>query len=134
MERDSRDPGIVSFYFTNFPTSNDIEVLWGMFLKWGKVVDVYVPRKKNKDGKAFGFVRFKEVLYPYELERRLDQIWIGSYKLRANCSRFHRQKEDKAMQVEKQYRKPVAGLQNSQKTQWSKSFADVVKGKQCNKE
>lgn len=41
----------------------------------------------------FGFVRFKEVAYPMELERRLDQIWIGSYKMRENYTRFSRNME-----------------------------------------
>lgn len=68
-------------------------------LKWGKVVDVFVPKKKNKEGKAFGFVRFKEVGYPLELERRLDQIWIRTYKLRANSTRFLRGMEGKAEDV-----------------------------------
>lgn len=31
-------------------------------------------------------------MYLNELERRLDQIWIGSYKIRVNCSRFFRNK------------------------------------------
>lgn len=63
------------------------------------MVDVFVSKKKNKEGKAFGFVRFKEVGYPLELERRLDQIWIGTYKLRANCTRFLRGMEGKAEDV-----------------------------------
>lgn len=54
---------------------------------------MFIPNKRNKEGKVFGFVRFKEVAYPHELEKRLDQIWIGSYKLRANFTRFFRRKD-----------------------------------------
>lgn len=85
------DSGVVSYYFTNFPSNIDRETLWGLFNKWGTVVDIFVPKKKNKEGKAFGFVRFRDVQYPQELERRLDQIWIGSFKLRANYVRYSRQ-------------------------------------------
>lgn len=74
---------VVTYYFNNFPNNIGIEALWKLFMKWGRVVEVFVRGKKNKEGRAFGFVRFKEVPYPQELERRLDQIWIGTYKLRA---------------------------------------------------
>lgn len=63
---------VTTFYFTNFPAHVGTEALWKMFRKWGLVVDLFIPNKKNKDGKAFGFVKFKDVKYPQELERRLD--------------------------------------------------------------
>lgn len=53
---------MVTFYFTNFPESWGVEPLWKMFTRWGKVVDVYLPKKRNKEGKLFGFVRFDQVL------------------------------------------------------------------------
>lgn len=99
----NRDTSVVTYYFTNFSTSFGPEALWKMFLKWGKVVDVFIPMKRNKEGKAFGFVRFKEVAYPQELERRLDQIWIGTYKLRANCIKIFRKKEQPATNVHCEY-------------------------------
>lgn len=85
--------GVVSFYFTNFPSSLGVEDLWRVFMGWGKVVDVFIPKKKNKEGKSFGFVRFKGVAYPLELEKRLDQLWIGSYKMKVNSNRFVRRME-----------------------------------------
>lgn len=69
-------------------------------MKCGRVVDVFAPRKRNKEGKAFGFVTFKEVLYPQELERRLDQVWIGTFKLRVNYIRFSRQKKTAAQKTQ----------------------------------
>lgn len=121
--------GVVSYYFTNFPPSLDIEALCGLFMKWGKVVDVFVPRKRNKEGKAFGFVRFKDVLYPSELERRLDQIWVGTYKLRTNFARFSRHKDDTA--DGKQRNAPVVGQVQQGKVQQSQigaSYVEVAKG------
>lgn len=52
--------GIVSFYFTNFPSTYDTGALWGLFKKWGNVVDVFVPRKINREGKAFGLLGSKK--------------------------------------------------------------------------
>lgn len=53
----------------------------------------FIPKKRNKEGKLFGFVRFEDVVEIRSLEERLDQIWVGTYKLRVNLSRFHRGKE-----------------------------------------
>lgn len=57
------------------------------------MADVFIPNKKNKEGKKFAFVRFREVAFPMELEKRLDQIWIGTFKLRVNCTKFYRRRE-----------------------------------------
>lgn len=97
---------VVTYYFNNFPNNIGIEALWKLFMKWGRVVEVFVRGKKNKEGRAFGFVRFKEVPYPQELERRLDQIWIGTYKLRANCTRFLRNKEQQQQVFVHDYKGP----------------------------
>lgn len=78
----------VTFYFTNFPKMWGMEALPTMFSKWGRVADVYVPKKKNKEGMAFGFVHFDQILSVQDLADRLQMIWIGLYKLRDNLSKF----------------------------------------------
>lgn len=47
-------------------------------------------KNRNKGGKCFGFIRFTGVDEPRRLEERLNQLWIGSYKLIANLSRLQR--------------------------------------------
>lgn len=88
-----RDKGVAmaTFYFTNFPESLGVEPLWKMFTRWGYVVDVYVPNKRNREGKMFGFVQFDRVSEVKELEDQLRMIWIGLHKLRVNLSKFSRQ-------------------------------------------
>lgn len=108
--------------------------LWHLFAKWGRVVDVFVPKKKNKEGKLFGFARFKDVWYPQELERRLDQIWVGSFKLRVNSMRFSRDKGREDRLVRQDNGHANAGVAQSKgfmngRLVGGKSFSDVVKGK-----
>lgn len=81
-----KQTGAVSFFFTNFPDDWDEQALWKMFLPWGKVIDGYIPRKRDKWGKRLGFVRFIYVQNSKVLEKELDQIWIGTFKLRVNLS------------------------------------------------
>lgn len=57
-----------------------------MFCRWGKVVDVYVPSRRDRYGRRFGFVRFVKGGDLFDLERRLQHIWIGTYKLRVRLS------------------------------------------------
>lgn len=81
-----------------------------MFGQWGKVTDVFMPKKKNKNGDRFGFVRFEGVKVARVLEE-LDQLWISSFKLRVNISRFNRGKEV----VEKNNDRGVTNIKIDQK-------------------
>ncbi|GKV46742.1 hypothetical protein SLEP1_g53717 [Rubroshorea leprosula] len=45
---------------------------------YGRVVDVYLPSKRDKRGKRYGFVRLIGVKDEIQMERRLNEIWIGS--------------------------------------------------------
>lgn len=71
----------VSFFFTNFPDDWDAQALWRMFLRWGKATHVYLPPNRDRYGRRYGFVRFMKEGDHAGLERRLQQIWIGTYKL-----------------------------------------------------
>lgn len=72
------------------------------FLKvGGEVVDVYIPLKRNKSGRRFGFVRFMNNGDPEGLEKRLGNIWIGTYKLSVNISRFARNERGDVLGIAK---------------------------------
>jgi hypothetical protein len=85
-----------SFFFTNIPEDATSEDLWKLFLKYGRVGEVFLPRKLDKRGRRFGFVKFKEVLEVDVLSEKLRDVWMGSFKLWVNRSRFGRseRKED----------------------------------------
>jgi hypothetical protein len=76
--------------------------LWREFQKWGRVREVFIPNKRNKYGKRFGFVRFLDVKDPKSLETKLDNIKMNETKLHVNLPRFARQDEkDKTASIEK---------------------------------
>lgn len=81
---------ITSFYFTHFPDEANEEMLWRHFKKWGDVREVYIAKRPNKEGRRYGFVRFKGVLDAKGLEIRLDNIVINKCKLFVNLPRFDR--------------------------------------------
>ena len=69
-------PDITSFYFSHFPDYVREKDLWKIFQEWGKVWEVFIPTKRNKQGHRYGFVRFKGVEDGDRLERILDTIYI----------------------------------------------------------
>jgi hypothetical protein len=77
-----------SFFFTNFPEETLAVDLWKLFARFGRVGEVFIPKKLNRWGERFGFVKYMEVKEVAELSRRLGDVWVGTYKLRVNLSRF----------------------------------------------
>ncbi|GAB4825496.1 hypothetical protein Ancab_040332 [Ancistrocladus abbreviatus] len=110
-----------SFFFTNFPEGIKIQTLWQIFGKLGKAVDVFIPGKKTRGGRCFGFVKFIGVRNAHEMETKLNEVWIGSFKLIANLARFDRKLREMNSGF-KPWGKPspvlVPGLQ--------KSYAEVL--------
>jgi hypothetical protein len=82
-----------SFFFTNFPAKAQVMELWTLFAKHGRIGEVYVPNKLDKRGNRFGFAKFKDVKSVEALSDRLQDLWLGSYKLQVNLARFGRGKE-----------------------------------------
>lgn len=51
----------------------------------GLVKEVFIP---SKLGELFSFVRFSEVKNLCKFQSSLEDVWMGSFKLRVNFARF----------------------------------------------
>ncbi|KAK7268911.1 hypothetical protein RIF29_21620 [Crotalaria pallida] len=80
----------VSFFFTNFLEDFGAYKTWKVFSEVRSVGDVYLPGKRDKGGKRFGFVRFKDNSDLRRLEEKLNNMWIGDQKVWVNRARFDR--------------------------------------------
>nr|GEX13007.1 RNA-directed DNA polymerase, eukaryota [Tanacetum cinerariifolium] len=79
-----------SVFVTNFPDHVGAKELWHACKQYGHVVDSFIPVRRSKAGKRFGFVRFMKV---FDIDRwvgNLCTVWIGSHRLHANVARFSR--------------------------------------------
>lgn len=56
----------------------------------GQVEDVFIPEKRDKQGKKFGFVRFKGRVDKEEVLQKLNKVWVGTYIIKAFLPRFSR--------------------------------------------
>ncbi|KAH1225777.1 Rab3 GTPase-activating protein catalytic subunit [Glycine max] len=86
---------ITSFYFTRFPEEVHEAELWNHFKKWEDVREIFVSKQRNKEGRRYGFVRFKGVDDVSRLERQLDNTIIGGLKLHVNIPKYARGKLEK---------------------------------------
>jgi hypothetical protein len=51
---------------------------------------MYTPKKVDRWGRRFGFVKFKEVQNVEVLCKKLKDVWCGTFKVRVNLSRYGR--------------------------------------------
>nr|GEV40628.1 putative RNA-directed DNA polymerase, eukaryota, reverse transcriptase zinc-binding domain protein [Tanacetum cinerariifolium] len=79
-----------SLFITNFPESTSAKELFNVCKQYGHVVDTFIPTKRSKEGKRFGFVRFINVFSVKSLVNNLCTVWIDRLKLHANFARFNR--------------------------------------------
>lgn len=100
------DKVTTSFFFTNFPDGASNTDLLRLFASFGYVGEVFVPRKVDKWGRRFGFVKYKEVVSVKDLEARLGDVWLWDMRLKVNLARFGR--EDKKVEAVQQ-KKTVGG-------------------------
>ncbi|GJX45385.1 nucleotide-binding alpha-beta plait domain-containing protein [Tanacetum coccineum] len=84
-----------SVYITNFPESVSAKELFHACKQYGHVVDSFIPTKRSKNGKRFGFVRFINVFNEERLVNNLCTVWVDRYKLHANIARFQRPPDKK---------------------------------------
>ena len=86
--RDKKD--VSSFYFTRFPVDITEQDMWQSFRMWGDLREIFISKKKNRNGRRYGFARFKGVNDAHKLARQLDQIVIGGLKLYVNIPKYGR--------------------------------------------
>ncbi|GJT12476.1 RNA-directed DNA polymerase, eukaryota, reverse transcriptase zinc-binding domain protein [Tanacetum coccineum] len=79
-----------SVFITNFPESCSANELFQSCKQYDHVVDTFIPTKRSKNGRRFGFVRFINVFNEERLVNNLCTVWIDHFKLHANIARFHR--------------------------------------------
>nr|GEV35335.1 nucleotide-binding alpha-beta plait domain-containing protein [Tanacetum cinerariifolium] len=116
-----------SVFVTNFPDGYRAKDLWNTCKLYGHVVDVFIPDRRTKAGKRFGFVRFKKVLDIDRLINNLCTVWVGRNKIHANVARFQREPLHK--QSNKVNNKGTNNVNHGAKGM-TNFYAHVVKGNQ----
>ncbi|KAL4575477.1 hypothetical protein LXL04_022322 [Taraxacum kok-saghyz] len=72
QKQHNRYPERTSLYVSNIPVGIRKGDLWKTFKPLGKVVDVFIPDKKNKEGSFFRFIKFVGINDPQGFESSLS--------------------------------------------------------------
>ncbi|GJU35247.1 nucleotide-binding alpha-beta plait domain-containing protein [Tanacetum coccineum] len=119
-------------YITNFPESTSAKELFHTCKQYGHVVDSFIPSKKSKNGKRFGFVRYINVFSEERLVNNLCTVWIDRFKLHANIARFQRPPLKKDGDGEKIYNNvdpsPKTYLKKNVNSGKGNSYVGALKG------
>ncbi|GLT87925.1 hypothetical protein SLE2022_059760 [Rubroshorea leprosula] len=110
-----------SFFFTNISDDWSYNDMWSTFGKYGRIISIYSPQRRSKNGGRFGFVRFLEVRNVMELESQLDQIRIEGRKIWVNLAKYPEERGEKE-KVRTRF------IEN--KVSHGKSYADAVRREQ----
>nr|GEY30077.1 nucleotide-binding alpha-beta plait domain-containing protein [Tanacetum cinerariifolium] len=121
-----------SIYVTNFPESFSAKDLFHACKQYGHVVDSFIPTKRSKEGKRFGFVHFINVFNVERFVSNLRTIWVDRFKFHANIARFHRAPlNSRKIPVQNKDERHRGGVNNHRVNGGivdnGKSFANVVK-------
>ena len=98
---------------------------------------IFISKQRNKNGRRYGFDRFKGVKDVHNLERQLDQIVIGGLKLYINIPKYGREMarkvaaQPKPMGYEEKHENTAAWWRQPQARMSSTSYATVVARNMC---
>lgn len=113
----------VTLMFRYYPEDCSIKTMISKFQCIGEVRDVFCQKKKDKTGNLFGFVRFSKTVDEEFLLERLNNVWFGSYMLRAFHPRYER---EQITQTKKQ--EPTKIPINSGLREENRTYANAVFG------
>ncbi|GKV39902.1 hypothetical protein SLEP1_g47602 [Rubroshorea leprosula] len=110
-----------TFFFSNIPNDWNYNDMWTTFDRYGRLISIYSPQRRNQFGRRFGFLKYIEVRNARELEEKLDQIWVAGRKIWVNIAKYPE---------EKIAAKKKSLLSNPFMVVEGKSYADAVKGQE----
>ncbi|KAL4589442.1 hypothetical protein LXL04_002349 [Taraxacum kok-saghyz] len=81
---------VISFFVNNIPKDTRRSDMWKPCSKLGKLVDIFIPGRRDAAGSFFAFVRYSHIGNTSDLIRSLNETTIGGRALKANVSRHPR--------------------------------------------
>lgn len=86
-----RELNYSTFFFTEFSNIYETKELYIIVKEYSVIEEVVIlPPRRDQCGKRFGFTRFRKMVDERLMATKLDNIIIGSRKIRANISKFQR--------------------------------------------
>ncbi|CAH1416384.1 unnamed protein product [Lactuca virosa] len=123
---------ITTFYVSNIQQDTTVNMLSEAFRKYDKIVDIYIPGRKDRAGSYFTFVKYSGIKESQAMLNSMNQVRCRQCILKVNVAKY----EKRYNQYKQAYR-PHRGHHVQSSTipgVWSKisegkSFAEAVTGR-----
>ncbi|KAJ0752281.1 putative RNA recognition motif domain, nucleotide-binding alpha-beta plait domain superfamily [Helianthus annuus] len=146
MSREFRLRHATTFFISNLPDGCTRDRLWEAFGFLDNLEDVFVPRKKDKAGNTFGFVKLSNVRDVASCMNSLKEVSISGAIIGVNLAKFNRDGTKKEMQNSGERvsvfsrlnfgvpdRRPMSNVQGRKTGNLDgRSYSDVVSNQNCN--
>jgi RNA recognition motif-containing protein len=119
----------LKLFFERFPSWVEYQDLKKTFGKFGRVVKLFLSKRKTVLGRRFGFV---EILSPLPVSDLCDQasnVWFDSYKLRVNPAKLQFSKPPLPTSPHKPLPKPASHHKPQLMFRNNRSYAEVLTSK-----
>ncbi|OMO62744.1 hypothetical protein COLO4_32924 [Corchorus olitorius] len=80
---------VSTVFVNNIPPKVHWRWLTEIFQRYGDVMDVFIPQKRRKRDRKFGFVRFSIMDDARRASSRLNRTWLLDYRIGVNVTRFN---------------------------------------------
>ncbi|KAL4556992.1 hypothetical protein LXL04_035162 [Taraxacum kok-saghyz] len=118
---------VTSFFVNNIPIDTTRSELWKPCSRFGQLVDIYIPRRRDAGGSYFAFVKYKRINSIEETIEKLNSVSFGGQLMKANISKHPRKPAPAATpKVAPPTTRPQPIHHNS--SRGHRSYADVTNG------
>ncbi|GAB2289474.1 hypothetical protein Dimus_023784 [Dionaea muscipula] len=93
--KDSTESKWITIFVNNIPEAMGQNELKKLFSKFGVVMDAFIPRKRSKAGKLFGFVRYSCSVAAEVAIQKTNGLWIQSNQLKVKVADFGRNQRNR---------------------------------------
>lgn len=83
----------VTLFMYNILTTMQWKGLWTLFRYHGDVIDAFIPAKKSKSGRKFGFMRFYKLVNAHKAINRLNGFVILGNRISVYLARLKGRKK-----------------------------------------
>ncbi|GAB2285716.1 hypothetical protein Dimus_039720 [Dionaea muscipula] len=88
---------MITIFVEDLPKRMDQRAFQKMFNRFEVVKDAYIPRKRSKEGKRFGFIRYDYMVAAEIAIQKTNDLWIDDKELMVKRAEFDKSKEKSLM-------------------------------------
>ncbi|KAJ6944605.1 hypothetical protein NC652_009847 [Populus alba x Populus x berolinensis] len=126
----SSGPDHLKLFFERFPSWVEYQDLKRTFSKFGRVIKLFLSKRKTVLGRRFGFVELLSPLPVSDLCDQASNVWFDSYKLRVNPAKLQSPKPPQSSPPLKPLPQPAPPHKPQLMFRDNRSFAEVLTSKQ----